>query len=77
MKTVEELLETAISELSNLIKGEGFIVKELFKGYEWKRYPIKNRLLLGTLFFNEVNKGTVQVSSLGKTSSGQQKYQKD
>ncbi len=77
MRTVEELLTMATRELPLLNEGEEFIVKELFKGYEWKRFPLKDRLLLGTLFLNEVTQRRVAVTPLGKTSSGQQKYKKN
>ena len=34
---VNELLDEAIKELSNLEVGEIIFVRELFKGYEWNR----------------------------------------
>lgn len=36
-----ELLKLAIEETENLYDGEVFLVKELFKGYEWNRIPVK------------------------------------
>ena len=47
---VNELLDKAIAEVKNLYVEEIFLLKDLFKGYEWSRIPIKDRLLLGTLF---------------------------
>ena len=51
---VNELLNEAIKELSNLEVGEIIFVRELFKGYKWNRIERSKRLLLGTLFLNKV-----------------------
>ena len=59
----------------NLKTDEIFLVKELFKGYEWNRIDRKTRLLLGILFLNWVrttNEDKIKI--IEKTSSGQQKY---
>ena len=45
---VDVLLERALSEVELLKEEEIFLVKDLFKGYEWNRIPVKDRLLLGT-----------------------------
>lgn len=74
MYDVNELLELALKETENLNEGEVFLVKELFKGYEWNRIPRKDRLLLGTLFLNHVNRHTGKMQPIEKTTSGQQKY---
>jgi hypothetical protein len=71
---VNVLLEQAILESKNLISNETFLVKDLFKGYEWNRIPRKNRLLLGTLFLNSINKLRYNIDVINKTSSGQQRY---
>jgi len=76
MLDVNELLELAIKETENLNDGEVFLVKELFKGYEWNRIPRKDRLLLGTLFLNHVNGHAGKMQPIEKTTSGQQKYRK-
>ena len=39
MNDVNELLNEAIKETANLKEEEIFLVKELFKGYEWNRIP--------------------------------------
>lgn len=49
---INELLEYAINELSNIKKNETFTLKDLFKGYEWGRINQGNRRKLGTLFLN-------------------------
>ncbi|WP_441339169.1 single-stranded DNA-binding protein [Proteiniclasticum ruminis] len=73
---VDVLLERALSEVELLKEEEIFLVKDLFKGYEWNRIPVKDRLLLGTLFLHEVHKEKVPVIAVEKTSSHQQRYQR-
>ena len=74
MLNVNELLVIAIEETINLNQGENFLVRDLFKGYEWNRISRSERLLLGTLFLNYVNNTNGQIKAIEKTSSGQQKY---
>ena len=69
MFDVNKLLDDAIKETSKLNYGEIFLVKDLFKGYFWKRIPHSNRLLLGTLFLNYVNQKTGSIQKIEKTSS--------
>ncbi|AHM55854.1 hypothetical protein EAL2_c05520 [Peptoclostridium acidaminophilum DSM 3953] len=76
MFDVNELLEEAIKETENLTDGEVFLVKDLFKGYVWNRIPRKDRLLLGTLFLNHINKVDGSLKAIEKTSSNQQRYKK-
>ncbi|MBK1811958.1 single-stranded DNA-binding protein [Clostridium sp. YIM B02505] len=72
------LLSTVTAEVSNLKSGEEFIVKDLFKGYVWKRLDKSTRLNLGILFLNEVrNNSSLKVTILDKTSSNQQVYLKE
>lgn len=71
-----DLLTIAINESSCIVKDEIFLVRDLFKGYEWNRIPLKDRLLLGTLFLNHINKTNGAIIPIEKTSSGQQKYKK-
>lgn len=74
MPTVNELLDIAKVELKNLLPGEVFLVRDLFKGYEWNRISRSNRLLLGTLFLNFIKTDDVGIVPIEKTSSGQQRY---
>ena len=74
MTDINDLLNLAIKETENLMDGEIFLLKELFKGYEWNRIPRNERLLLGTLFLNHVNTTKSSIKVIEKTSSGQQKY---
>ena len=76
MLNVNDLLSKAINETAQLNKGETFIVRDLFKGYEWNRISRGDRLLLGTLFLNYVNSEHFCVAPKEKSSSGQQKYQR-
>ncbi len=77
MFDVNELLEKAIRETENIRKDETFLLKDLFRGYEWNRIDRRNRLLLGTLFLNYVNKMKGDVAAVEKNVSGQQKYIKN
>ena len=70
---VNFLLEIAIKETVNLKTNEVFLLRELFKGYEWNRIERKDRLLLGSLFLNYVKSENSNIKILEKTSSGQQK----
>ncbi|MCH1984127.1 single-stranded DNA-binding protein [Ruminococcus sp. OA3] len=74
MTDVNDLLSFAIKEAENLMDGEIFLLKDLFKGYEWNRIPRNERLLLGTLFLNYANTVKCSINAIEKTSSGQQKY---
>lgn len=76
VSNVNKLLEQAISEIDFVEMEEIFLVKDLFKGYEWKRIPRSDRLLLGTLFLNYVNVVSKVVIPIEKTSSNQQQYKK-
>lgn len=76
MPTVNELLDKAKAEISNLLSGEVFLLRDLFKGYEWNRISRSDRLLLGTLFLNYIKSDNVCVAPIEKTSSGQQRYAK-
>jgi hypothetical protein len=70
MYDVNELLEFALKETENLNDGEVFLVKELFKRYEWNRIPRKDRLFLGTLFLNHINRNGGKIQAIEKTTSG-------
>jgi len=72
-----ELLEIAKEELKNLNSEEIFLVRDLFKGYEWNRLSRSSRLLLGTLFINYIKSTDIGIVPIEKTSSGQQRYKKE
>jgi hypothetical protein len=71
---VNKLLEYAIKEADKTLNEEVFLIRDLFKGYEWNRIPRNDRLLLGTLFLNYVKREKIKIIPINKTSSGQQKY---
>ncbi len=72
MSTVNELLELANKEINNLKLGEVFLVRDLFKGYEWRCISHNERLSL--LIFNYVKNVDINIILIEKASSGQQKY---
>lgn len=74
MSDINALLEKAVNETEELCNGEIFLLRDLFKGYEWNRISRSNRLLLGTLFLNKVSSENLGIVASTKTSSGQQKY---
>ena len=75
MSDINVLLEKAVNETAELSDGEVFLLRDLFKGYEWNRISRSNRLLLGTLFLNKISSENLEITARAKTSSGQQKYQ--
>lgn len=74
--SVNELLDIAMSELINLKGGEIFLVRDLFKGYEWNGISLSDRLLLGTLFLKDIKNDDMSAVPIKKISSGQQMYKK-
>ena len=76
-KNPNDLLERAKEEIKNLDKGDTFVVKDLFKGYEWNKIARADRLRLGVLFLSWVQgDGKKLVKIEEKTHSGQQSYTK-
>jgi hypothetical protein len=71
-----DCLKSAIEEIPYLQIGEEFLVKDLFKGYEWNRLAIGDRRILGSLFLNEVKNGKLKniVNIAKKSSANQQIY---
>lgn len=73
--SLEELFLVAKNTLNEISTGEEFIVKDLFRGFEWQRIAIGDRTKLGSRFFNFSNhEGSTIIRSLGKTPQNQQKY---
>jgi len=48
--SVNDLLAEAQRQLPGVPSGTEFLVKDLFRGYEWNAIPIRNRIRLGNLF---------------------------
>jgi hypothetical protein len=76
MGDVDTLLRTAIGETKQLMEGETFLVRDMFKGYLWNRIPRGDRLLLGSLFLSYVGSHDCRIALLDKGVSGQQRYKK-
>lgn len=74
MLSVNELLDVVKSEIINLKSGEVFLVRDLFKGYEWNSISRSDRFVLGTFFLNYIKNDDIGVVPIEKTSSGQQRY---
>lgn len=76
--SLEDLLSIVIDTLDEVNTGEIFIVKELFRGFEWNRIGKGNRTKLGSMVFAYANgdEGSTVIQSLDKTPQNQQKYKK-
>jgi len=74
---MELQFQKALNEITKLYSGEIFLVKDLFKGYEWNRLQLNDRLLLGKLFYDRITKQYLEtVIPIDKNGSNQQKYKK-
>ncbi|SHO48930.1 single-stranded DNA-binding protein [Anaerocolumna xylanovorans] len=76
MADVNVLLTQALEEVRKINKDEIFLIKDLFKGYEWNRIPHKDRLLLGVLFIKYINDNDCVIKPIEKNTSKQQRYKK-
>lgn len=73
--SLNDLFEIAIKTTENLTPNEEFIVKDLFRGFEWNRIPKGNRTKLGSQFFSYVNSDKCEnIIALNKTPQNQQRY---
>lgn len=72
--SLTDLFNEAVAMTYNLQANEKFIVKNLFRGFEWGRIPIGNRIKLGSMFFNYVCNHSSIIKPLGKTTQHQQEY---
>ncbi len=72
---VNDLLAEAKRLLGDVPAGTEFMVKDLFRGYEWAQIPIRQRIRLGALFlaFAE-GEGFDLVRISEKSKQNQQKY---
>ena len=75
--SVEELFNLAKESTKDLDSGEEFIVKDLFRGFEWNRIPVGNRTKLGSMYIRYAeNDGSEVIRPLDKTPQNQQRYEK-
>lgn len=51
---ISKLLDQAKEELELIYQDEEFQLKDLFKGYEWKRIKQGDKSTLGTLFLSYI-----------------------
>ena len=76
--TLEELLDAAIDSLNDVDRGETFVVRDLFRGFEWVRISRSDRTKLGGMFYRYIKEhGELNVEPAGKTLQHQQKYIKN
>lgn len=67
----------ALTSLDDVSQGEKFIVKDLFRGFEWNRIPVGNRTKLGSMFLNKATEeNSYLIKPLDKTPQNQQIYEK-
>ena len=73
-----DCLKIAVQETKHLEPGEEFLIKDLFKGYEWNRLGIGERRSLGALFLYDVKNGHLKnvIQITKKSSANQQIYTK-
>ena len=77
MLSVNDHLQVCLKEMQELESGEEFMVRDLWKGYQWNRLPKADRLMLGRFFYDTVTKqNPCPVEVLDKSASNQQKYRK-
>lgn len=75
--SLDELYGIATDAVAEVEGGEVFIVKELFRGFEWNRVLKSYRTKLGGMFLDNVNNGNIaNVEALDKTPQNQQRYKK-
>lgn len=75
--TLNELFELAKESTNDVSSEEVYIVKDLFRGFEWNRIAKGNRTKLGAMYFAYAqNEGEEDITPLGKTPQNQQQYRK-
>ena len=76
--TLQDLFSIAMNALNDVNTDEVFIVKDLFRGFEWNRISKGNRTKLGSmvLAYANSNEGSSMIEPLGKTPQNQQIYKK-
>ncbi len=76
---LDMLLEYAIEVVDqDLNSGEIFTVRDLFRGFEWKRLAVGPRIKLGSMFYAwaQSDDGSSIVEIKEKNKQNQQQYQK-
>ena len=75
MNALDRFIKEAEKEIKELKAGEEFTLKDLYKGYEWNRIPVKERTALGALFSEHAATKHSHIQIV-EGSSGQTKYKK-
>ena len=76
--SLSELFDIVVSTLNDVESGEIFIVKELFRGFEWNRIPKYYRTKLGSMVLAYANGDGADIFEAldHKTPQNQQIYKK-
>lgn len=76
--SLEELIQIVNETLSDVESGEEFIVKDLFRGFEWNRIPKAMRTKLGSMILSMAENGKLSqnIEPIRKTPQNQQVYKK-
>lgn len=76
--SLNELFDIARDTTKYVEFGEVYVVKDLFRGFEWNRISRGNRTKLGSMYFSYANnEGSNDITPLGKTPQNQQQYKKN
>lgn len=74
---LQDLFNAAINTLNDLEEDETFIVRDLFRGFEWNRIEKGNRTKLGSMFYTYAQGSGINiVEPIKKTPQNQQIYKK-
>jgi len=74
---LQDLFDVAVKSLPDIEKEEVFIVRDLFRGFEWNRIKKGNRTKLGSMFYAYAQgSGASYIKPIQKTPQNQQLYKK-
>lgn len=75
--SLSELFGIATTSIADVRPGEEFIVRDLFRGFEWNRIPLGARTKLGSMILAYSNgDGEGVIAAVRKTPQNQQIYTK-
>lgn len=67
---MDKLLEHCIKEIDYIHEDEIFIVKDLFKGYEWNRLSVGEKRNIGYIFRNYIYENkNLNIVNINKNSN--------
>lgn len=73
---LDDLFKMAQDAIKELKSEEQFLLKDLFRGFEWNRIKKSDRTKLGGLFFSYANAGESEITVIKKTPQNQWLYEK-